>query len=150
MLADALASVLCFMMAASAFVIHILSSPKRGHWLDLPGYVRYGFFVSGAAILYRGVNLAILSGEYPPTSHGHMNFESLTATVIISYTFMAIAAHLVRRTFPVRVWNRLKYIEDLACCANGGALAILASFGIKVIPPNAPPEAVRKASDANV
>ena len=150
MLLDAFASLLCFMIAVSCFVIHVLSSPKRGHWLDLPAYVRIGFFVAGAAILFRGINLAVLSGEVPPTSAGHVNMEAMLATAVFAYVFTATAAHIVRRTFPVRVWNRLKYIEDLACCANGGALAILASFGIKVIPPNAPPEAVKKASDANV
>lgn len=150
MLLDAFASILCFMMAISAFIVHVLSSPSRGHWIDLPNYVRGGFFAAGAAILYRGINLAVLSGEYPPVSSGHINSEAMIATIIVSYTFMAFAFHMLRRTFPVRVWNRLKYIESLACCANGGALAILASFGVKVIPPNAPPSSVKKAEDSNV
>lgn len=146
---DALSSLLCFMMAVSCFIIHVLSSPRRGHWIDLPNYVRLGFFTAGALIMYRAINLAVLSGEIPPTSHGHTNLEALLATITISYTFMAMAFHILRRTFPIRVWNRLKYIEDLACCANGGALAVLASLGFKVVPPNASPEAVRKASDIN-
>ena len=146
MLLDAFASLLCFMMAISCFIIHVLSSPKRGHWIDLPNYVRLGFFCAGAAIMYRGINLAVLSGEVPPTSPGHINTEALIATIIISYTFTAMAVHILRRTFPVRVWKRLKYIEDLACCANGGALAILASMGWNVVPPNAPPTAVKEAS----
>jgi len=150
MILDALASFLCFMMAVACFIIHVLSSPRRGHWVDLPNYVRVGFFVAGAAIMYRGINLAILSGEVPPTSAGHMNQESMVATIIICYTFTALAVHILRRTFPVRVWNRLKYIEDLATCANGGALAILASLGYKVVPPNASPEAVKRAHEENV
>lgn len=150
MITDAIASFLCFMMAVSCFIIHVLSSPKRGHWIDLPNYVRGGFFLAGASILYRGINLAILSGEMPPVSPGHVNTEAMVATFVMSYVFMALAVHIIRRTFPVRVWSRLKHIEELATCANGGALAVLASFGFKVIPPNASPEAVKRAMDENV
>lgn len=146
MIADAIASLLCFMFAISCFVIHVLTSPRQRNWSDLPPFVRVGLFLTGASLLYRGVNLAILSTEYPPTSLGHVNIEGLVALAIMSYTFTAYAVHMVRRTFPARVWDRMKYIEGLATCANNGSLAILASLGVKVVPPHGTPKDVAEAS----
>lgn len=146
---DIIAGLMHLMMAASCFIIHVLSSPKRGHWINLPGYVRLGFFVTGGLVMYRGINLAVLSGEIPPDSPGHVNAEALIAAAMITYTFMAMAFYTMRRTFPVRVWNRLKYIEDLACCSNNSALTILANLGIKTVPSNASTGSVKKARDTN-
>lgn len=146
MIADAIASLLCFMFAISCFVVHILASPKRKNWSDLPEYVRWGLFAAGASMLYRGVNLAVLSGEYPPVSLGHVNIEGLVALAIMSYTITAWAVHMVRRTFPARVWDRMKYIEGLATCANNGSLALLASLGVKVVPPHGTPKDVSEAT----
>lgn len=146
MIADAIASVLCFIFALSCFVIHVLTSKQRKHWCDLPEWLRFGMFMTGASLLYRGVNLAVLSAEYPPTSLGHVNMQGLVALLIMTYTFTAFAVYIVRRTFPVRVWDRMKYIEGLATCANNGSLAILASLGIKVVPPHGTPKDVEKAT----
>lgn len=145
MIVDAMASLLCFIFAISTFVIHVLSNPRRGNWVNLPPYVRVGFFVSGAAMMFWGVNLAALSGEVPPTSPGHINTSGLTALTILTYTLSALAIYVLRRTYPSRVWIRLNHIEHLACCSRGGTLAVLASLGFKVTAPNAPPEAVRDA-----
>lgn len=146
MIADAIASLLCFMFAISCFVIHVLTSHKRRNWSNLSEFVRLGLFLTGASLLYRGVNLAVLSNEYPPTSLGHVNVEGLIALAIMSYTFTAFAVHMVRRTYPARVWDRVKYIEKLATCANNGSLAVLASLGVKVVPPQGTPEDVQEAT----
>lgn len=146
MIADAIGSLLCFITAISCFVVHVLTNPTQRNWSDLPNFVRTGVFLMGAALLYRGVNLAILSAEYPPTSLGHVNLHGLVVLAITAYTFTALATHMLRRTFPARVWDRMKYIESLATCANGGSLAILASLGVKVVRPKGTPADVEKAT----
>ena len=146
MILDAIASLMCFMTALSVFIIHVLSNPVKRHWIDLPDYVRRGLFCLGGVMLYRAINLAVLANEYPPTSPGHMNLESFVVTIFLAYVFTAWSVHILRRTFPVRVYDRLKYIEGLALCSRTGSLALLASLGIKVVPPKGSPVSVVNAT----
>lgn len=146
MIFDAIASLMCFMTALAAFIIHVLSNPNKEHWVDLPTYVRRGLFAVGGAMLYRAINLAVLANEFPPSSPGHMNVESFVGIITIAYVFTAWAIHILRRTFPTRVYARLKYIEGLALCSRNGSLAILASLGWKVTPPKGAPVDVINAS----
>lgn len=120
---DVAAGIFCFIMAASCIVLHILTTPKHKVWLNLPEYVRVGIFFTACLMIYRGMNLVGLSTK--PESFGHANVESLLSLVFVTYTITAIAAHVLSRTYPARLWDRMRFFESVMKCrgARKDALA---------------------------
>lgn len=106
---DALASLLCGWLALCLFGLHVISSPKRQHWMTLPEYVRRGLLVTGVMFTWRSVNFATLGGH--DMEAGHINVEGMMALIAITYTITAVAVWLGRKILPARGWARLSWVE---------------------------------------
>lgn len=106
---DLPAAVVCLELATVLFALHVLSSPRRASWMTLPDYVRHGLVVTGAMFLWRGVNFLSIAGSSVPL--GHINAEGMMAQLALAYTVTALAVWLYQKRYPVRVWDRLRWVE---------------------------------------
>lgn len=111
---DITAGIFCFIMAASCIVLHIMTTPRHKVWLNLPEYVRVGIFFTACLMVYRGMNLIGLSTR--PAAYGHANVESLLSLIFVTYTITAITAHVLSRTYPARLWDRMRFLEGVMKC----------------------------------
>lgn len=115
MLLDILAGVICVILAACFATINILTNPKRRHWLDFPAWVRAPLFFAAGSCLYCGTDLlsAAMAGAPP----------SLPPMVILAFvgtgpSVAVMTAYILVRTYPIRVWDRLKWIERKVSCRD--------------------------------
>ena len=106
---DHLAAIGCGWVALILFGLHTLSSPRLASWMTIPGYVRGGFWITGAMFMWRAVNFATL----PPDHLGHVNREGLMALVTLIYTVTALAVWVARMRLPDHGWARLEWIRAL-------------------------------------
>ena len=140
---DWVASVLSGLCALIMFTFHVVTSPQRKHWISLPEYIRTGIFLTGALFMWRSANFTVIAGD-SEVELGHINAEGLLLLTCLTYVFGALAFHIVRRTYPPRVWQRLGYIAELARRhpkdkKRSEAIAMLALRGVYVTRPNASP-----------
>lgn len=112
-------------MAMSCIVLHILTSPKHKAWLNLPAYVRWGVFFTACLMVYRGMNLFGLSTR--PERLGHANIESLLSLIFVTYTITALAVHVISRTYPARLWDRMRFFESVMKCRRDRRPDVLAA-----------------------
>lgn len=152
---DILASVFCIILAMSCFAIHILTSPRHRVWLNLPEYVRGGIFVTGALMFFRGINFYGLAAN-PTVPLGHVNIEGLMPLIVLTYTMTALSVHVIRQTYPGRLWDRLRFFESVAKhglrrpdSLQAGVLAEIADHngcGIVTAPDQKPPTVDRRSA----
>lgn len=106
---DLIASIGCFWLALILFGLHTLSGLSRPSWMNMPGYVRRGYLVTGAMFLWRAVNLATL-----PADHlGHPNVEGLMVLFSLGYMVTAQTVWVARRRLPDHGWDRIEWIRAL-------------------------------------
>lgn len=153
---DHVAGVLCLLVALALFGLQIVTTPRNGVWLNLPLYVRAGLAVTGATMLYRGVNFLTLATDVMDGVRGHINAEGLIATTAFAYTMLAMLSYVLSRTYPQRIWDRMRFFESIAKCKpRGDALqagvvaeinAEAGSTGVQAdsVPPSWTPPAIVK------
>jgi hypothetical protein len=110
---DLIAGCLCILLSTACFAIHIMTSPKHRVWLNLPEYVRGGIFLTGTLMVFRGINFIGMSDK-PIDRLGHINAEGLLPLIVLTYTLTALSVHILRQTYPSRVWDRLRFFEHRA------------------------------------
>lgn len=108
---DSLAALLCGWMAVCVFGLHIVSSPKRKHWMTLPEYVRRGLVVTGTMFVWRSVNLATLAPSPPEWGPGHINVEGVMAALAMTYMVTSLVVWAWRRHLPGKGWDRAAWVE---------------------------------------
>lgn len=111
--ADLIAGAPCGIMALSAFVIHVFSSPQKGRWMPLPEYVRWGFVIAGGALAVRSADFLKLGLE-GGAALGRINEPGLLASLAMSYALGALAVYIVHSKLPDHTWARLKWFEGFA------------------------------------
>lgn len=112
MILDLFGAVFSGWMALCMFGLHIISAPERGNWMTLPSYVRIGFLVSGAAFLWRSVNLFALgmADEFIPP--GHLNLQGFISLSALCYMITALVYWQFRRIMAdPRGWQRILWVE---------------------------------------
>lgn len=105
-------------IAAVLATLHILTQPKNRHWQNLPAYLRAPLFPAAGLMAWRGVDLLALArvpiGSIGTTGApilGHANGVAFLAVFGLAVVFSGLLAHVLTRTYPVRLWDRLNYIE---------------------------------------
>lgn len=121
MILDYLAGLLCLAIALFLATINILTNPSRRHWMDCPAWVRNPMFISAGCFVYRGATLF----EAAKSDQGHMTVDGLLAIVAIAMTLGTLTAYILTRTYPIRVWDRLKWVQERACCAGDREVAVM-------------------------
>lgn len=114
---DWAASLACLITAISFFTLHVISSPRKQHWMTLPAAVRLPLFVAGATFLYRAANLVSLAIEYPD-GVGHITWPALGASVALSTAMASLTIHALSMAYSPKVWARLRWIHELASCKD--------------------------------
>lgn len=88
---DVFAAAFCFASSLACVIIHILSSRHIGG-LDLPGYVRTGFFLVALTMLWRAIDFAFLSNDLARISDvGHVNVWGVITAGSVAYAFASFA-----------------------------------------------------------
>lgn len=54
-----------------------------------------------------------------------MTVDGLIAVAAIAMTLGTLTGYILSRTYPIRVWDRLKWIQDRVCCANDKDVAVI-------------------------
>lgn len=88
---DTTAALLCALIMFSLIVIHILSSRHIGG-LDLPPYVRNGFFVAAVALCQRSLDFAFLAADpHRANSLGHIDVWGLMTSAAMAWAMGSFA-----------------------------------------------------------
>lgn len=141
---DWIASLLCGLAALCMFTLHIISSPKRTPWMNLPEYVRIGLAVTGAMFMWRSVNFTSIAHE--PLVLGHINAEGIMALVCFTYLIAAITFWVIRSVLPANVrfrslWatSTMKDDPDLrpVMLTTEETVKVAQASGIRALKPNA-------------
>jgi len=110
---DTLAGIMCGWLALCVFTLHIVSSPLRHNWMNIPGYVRFGFLVTGVLFTWRSANLFTLGLDPTSTRAGHVNEEGMFALLALTYLASALAYWVFNKYLPGRGWERLAWLQTL-------------------------------------
>lgn len=116
MMLDYLGSLACMILALSLIALSILTDPRRRHWMDLPGWVRFPLFPGAVVVFFRAIELFTIAGA--PEVDGHIGLNGLFAYASVAYCFSAMTAHVLSKTYPIRVWDRMKWIEQKVSCRS--------------------------------
>lgn len=108
---DLIAAAVVGWLAVALFTLHVLSSQKRQHWVNLPKYVRHGLWVAGAVCMVRSVNLFTLADRVPP-ARGQVNWEGFALLLALTYVFSSLAVWAALKYAPPIVWEKLRWVEQ--------------------------------------
>lgn len=125
---DLIAAFLCGLIALSCFTIYSTSGPDKRVWFNLPPFVRFGLVLVGMSVAIRSVNfLSLWHGDLGRA--GHANWESVFAAAALAYLMIAVVVSALARTYPPRIWDRIKKMHFTASCApQTGPPALYALF----------------------
>lgn len=107
---DIVGAFFCGVVALCLFGMHVVTHPKRFHWMTLPEYLRRGILATGVLFLLRSVELANLSSQVSIVS-GHINPVGLMALLTLTYMTLALTYWLVTKVLPKHAWQRVSHVE---------------------------------------
>ena len=105
-----LAGGLCLLMAIFLSGLHVVSSTKRGRWMNLPPSVRFGIMAAIPMSLWRAIQF-FSPDPIGPSQTGTIQAEGALFLLVMTYTIGAICLWVVRRHLPHNGWSRLNWVE---------------------------------------
>jgi len=108
---DTIAGWLIALVAVCMFTLHIVTDPKKPHWITLPPLVRWGFLGSGFTSLLWASNFNAI--ELMPGVPGHINEFGLMALTWIAYTLFVFTTFVVSKVLKEHGWDRIAYAEQV-------------------------------------
>lgn len=106
---DIVAGALCGWLALCVFSLHVVSSPRRRNWMNIPEYVRRGLLVTGGMFTWRSVNFLSVAGS--GVLLGHINAEGIMALAAMTYTITSLAFWAASAVLPDLAWQRLDWVR---------------------------------------
>jgi cytochrome c oxidase subunit IV len=113
---DLIGMVTVGLSALSIFLIHVYTGPNKHRWLNLPAHIRVLIFILGIGFMMRSVNLSYVVDH--PEMPGHMNEIGIVVSLVLNALFGSVFVEILMHTYPPRVWERLRYINQLARCSR--------------------------------
>lgn len=104
---DIAAGILCFVISAGVFLLHVLTGPRHGGYPAAPEYVRHGMLVLGCMLLWRAVDMIQLADF--PADPGHIDAKAMMAIIALAYLVAALSYWAARSRLPAATWDRLRY-----------------------------------------
>lgn len=117
---DYVLAVVCLLIATGLSALHVLTSPRRRHWQNLDWWVRMPLIPAACVFVMRAAN-ATAVGYGPADAPGHVTFWGLASNLMILWLVGALVGHVLSRTYPVRTWDRLNHVAQLATCRGSRA-----------------------------
>lgn len=120
---DVAAGTVSLLNAALLAAIHSLTSPKAGHWMPAPWWLRLLIFPPMLLCAYRGAEFIHMRGDTEAVSHATL--AAVGAGLAFAGLFSGALAFILSMTYPPRTWDRLKGLASLLNCRRDRREAIL-------------------------
>lgn len=106
---DLAAGSVSLLNASLLSAIHSLTSPKAGHWMPAPWWLRLAMLPVIVLCAGRGA-------EFLTATEGHATLLAVATGLAFTVLFSAFLAFVLSMTYPVAIWNRLRSISNILSC----------------------------------